>query len=150
MDSAPKGNLVEKLLDVGGKVKQTAAFYDSTLATKCSMSPYAATDGSLRCIPEHTFAIISTYSATCNGPKLVHTYMPGTPKFAQDTLSQNTMCPPRRRVVRVGNAYSGQLYVNGCTYLTKPSEVYATGIHFFQQGTEVLPADMVAVTEELR
>jgi hypothetical protein len=150
MDAAPKGNLVEKQLDIGGKVKQTAAFYDATLATNCTMSPYSATDGSLRCIPEHTFAIISTYSATCNGPKLIHTYQAGTPKFAQDTLSQNNLCPPRRRVVRVGAAYSGQLYTGGCFLLTKPSEVYATGIHFFRQGTEVLPSEMTALTEELR
>jgi hypothetical protein len=149
-DGATKGVLVEKLLDVGGKVKQTAAFYDKTLSTNVTMSPYSATDGSLRALPEHELAIISTYSATCNGPALIHTYQPGTPKFAQDTLSQNNLCPPRRRIVRVGTPYSGQLYTGGCYLLTKPSEVYATGIRFYKQGTEVLPAEMVALTEELR
>lgn len=149
VDGAARGRLLEKLLDVGGKVKQRTAFYDTLLKGTCTMSAQSATDGSLRCLPDNNFAIVSTYSASCNGPPLVHTYQPGTPVFAHNTLSQNQLCPPRRKVYRVGAAYSGQLYV-GCSLLTKPSEVYATGIKFFRLGTEVTPAEMVAVTEELR
>ncbi len=119
------------------------SFFDEKLGRFCRAE--VAGDGVLRCLPfgnagaNVAFADAACAVALADGPASAC-----VPALAQRL--ERDFCPVRRRIFRIAQPHSGQVYVVGARGCTLIPVVIAREKAFYALGAEILPEEFVAVT----